>query len=75
MKQTLGGQNKQGQKQEWKEIIPNDEQAFSSEEMMDYNDKVDSLMEKEEEMISKHMQLIKENAQLLTKEGELISYV
>lgn len=43
--------------------------------MIDFQEKVDTLLEKEEELIGSHMNLIKENAQLLTKEGELISHV
>jgi hypothetical protein len=41
--------------------------------MMDFQEKVDTLLEKEEELVSSHMNLIKENAALLTKEGEIIS--
>ena len=48
---------------------------FSSKEMIEFHEKVDTLLEKEEEIISTHMNLIKENAQLLTREGELIAYV
>lgn len=48
---------------------------YPSQELLDFHEKVDTLLEKEEELISAHMNLIKENAQLLTKEGEMISYV
>ncbi len=44
-------------------------------DMLNFHEKVDTLLEKEEELIGQHMHLIKENAQLLTKEGELISNV
>lgn len=48
---------------------------YPSQELIDFHEKVDTLLEKEEELVNSHMRLIKENAQLLTKEGELISYV
>lgn len=43
--------------------------------MIDFQEKVDNLLDKEEELICHHMKLIKENASLLTKEGEIISFV
>lgn len=51
------------------------ENRYPSDEFINFQDKVDALLEKEEELIAAHMNLIKENASLLTKEGELISYV
>jgi len=74
LKQTIAGGFGGGAKpqDEHPEI---DKENRPSQEMLDFQDKADTLMEKEEEMIQAHMNLIKDNAHLLTKEGELISYV
>jgi len=69
LKKTIAGDGFQGiNGQEDKENRP-------SQDMLDFQEKADSLMEKEEEVIGTHMNLIKENASLLTEEGKLISYV
>lgn len=52
-----------------------DKENRPSQDMLEFQEKVDSLLEKEEEVIGTHMNLIKENAALLTEEGKLISLV
>lgn len=79
LKQTLGGSQQKG----WKDQqMPQQQQQQNqdwidnpNDDMLNFHEKVDTLLEKEEELIGQHMHLIKENAKLLTKEGELISYV
>ena len=47
----------------------------ASSEMLNFQEKVDMLIEEEEELIGTHMKYIKEAASLLTEEGSLITKV
>jgi hypothetical protein len=46
-----------------------------SEEMMNFHEKVETIMEEEEKLLSTHVDAIKEDAKMLTEEGRLISMV
>ena len=43
--------------------------------LLDFHEKADELVEEEEELRNKHLEYLKEAAKLLTEEGELISNV
>ena len=44
-----------------------------SAEMLDFHEKVETILEEEEELLEIHVNAIKEDAQMLTEEGELIA--
>jgi kinesin family protein 2/24 len=46
-----------------------------SEEMLNFHEKVETIMEEEEKLLSCHVNAIKEDAKMLTDEGRLISMV
>eukprot|EP00357_Protocruzia_adherens_P016998 CAMPEP_0115029864 /NCGR_PEP_ID=MMETSP0216-20121206/37323_1 /TAXON_ID=223996 /ORGANISM="Protocruzia adherens, Strain Boccale" /LENGTH=717 /DNA_ID=CAMNT_0002406667 /DNA_START=134 /DNA_END=2287 /DNA_ORIENTATION=- len=53
----------------------NDNPNKMSQELLEFHQKVDKIMEEEEEILQMHMEAIKEDAQILTEEGEIISNV
>lgn len=41
--------------------------------MLDFHEKVETILEEEEELLETHVNAIKDDAQILTEEGELIA--
>lgn len=50
----------------------NSEEEKIDREILDFHEKVETILDEEEELLEVHVNAIKEDAQILTKEGELI---